>query len=101
MSRANANDVRYLPLLFVVLAIAVRLAPESIAGHAKTRRLKSVRYYWCCKRAISRTCVHFTNSSIPARRALLMAAAVQQESLDMVLTRLLVFLIMVAVFCTF
>jgi hypothetical protein len=90
MSDANANDVRFLPLLFVVLAIALRLAPESIGGDAKTRRLKSVQYYWYCKQVISRISVYFTNSLILARRALLIAAAVQQESLDMVLTRLLV-----------
>jgi hypothetical protein len=48
-SGANHNDVRFLPLLFVVLAIAVRLAPDRIAGDAKARRLTSVRYYWCCE----------------------------------------------------
>jgi hypothetical protein len=45
---ANPNDVRFLPLLFVVLAIAVRLAPEHIAGSAASRRLTSTRYYWSC-----------------------------------------------------
>jgi hypothetical protein len=44
----NPNDVRFLPLLFVVLAIAVRLAPEHIAGSAASRRLTSMRYYWSC-----------------------------------------------------
>lgn len=39
----------FLPLLFVVLAIAVRLAPEHIAGDTQTKRLRSVRYYWTCK----------------------------------------------------
>jgi hypothetical protein len=45
---ANPNDVRFLPLLFVVLSIAVRLAPEHVAGDARTRRLTSLRYYWSC-----------------------------------------------------
>lgn len=45
---ANPNDVRFLPLLFVVLSISVRLAPEHIAGDARTRRLTSLRYYWSC-----------------------------------------------------
>jgi hypothetical protein len=45
---ANPNDVRFLPLLFVVLSIAVRLAPDHIAGDARTRRLTSLRYYWSC-----------------------------------------------------
>jgi len=44
----NPNDVRFLPLLFVVLAIAVRLAPEHLAGDARSRRITSLRYYWSC-----------------------------------------------------
>ncbi|KAH0587632.1 hypothetical protein H2248_006401 [Termitomyces sp. 'cryptogamus'] len=67
----NPNDVRFLPLLFVVLAISVRLAPEHIAGDARNRRLTSLRYYWS------------------SRRSLLIAAAIQPDSLDIVLTRLL------------
>ncbi|KII95134.1 hypothetical protein PLICRDRAFT_33967 [Plicaturopsis crispa FD-325 SS-3] len=68
---ANPSDARFLPLLFVVLAIAVRLAPENIAGDARQRRLTSLRYYWS------------------SRRSLLIAAAIQPDSLDVVLTRLL------------
>ncbi|GLB33863.1 putative fungal specific transcription factor [Lyophyllum shimeji] len=67
----NPNDVRFLPLLFVVLAISARLAPEHIAGDARSRRLTSLRYYWS------------------SRRSLLIAAAIQPDSLDIVLTRLL------------
>ncbi|TFK43482.1 nuclear protein [Crucibulum laeve] len=67
----NPNDVRFLPLLFVVLAISVRLAPEHIAGDARNRRVTSLRYYWS------------------SRRSLLIAAAIQPDSLDIVLTRLL------------
>ncbi|EEB91009.1 hypothetical protein MPER_10706, partial [Moniliophthora perniciosa FA553] len=60
----NPNDIRFLPLLFVVLAIAVRLAPEEVAGDARSRRVTSLRYYWS-------------------------SAAIQPDSLDIVLTRLL------------
>ncbi|KAK7470590.1 hypothetical protein VKT23_002014 [Stygiomarasmius scandens] len=67
----NPNDVRFLPLLFVVLAISVRLAPEEVAGDARHRRVTSLRYYWS------------------SRRSLLIAAAIQPDSLDIVLTRLL------------
>ncbi|THV08496.1 hypothetical protein K435DRAFT_708323 [Dendrothele bispora CBS 962.96] len=67
----NPNDVRFLPLLFVVLAISVRLAPEEMAGDARHRRVTSLRYYWS------------------SRRSLLIAAAIQPDSLDIVLTRLL------------
>ncbi|KAF7292437.1 Zn(2)-C6 fungal-type domain-containing protein [Mycena chlorophos] len=64
-------DVSFLPLLFAVLAISVRLAPEDIAGDARTRRVTSLRYYWS------------------SRRSLLIAAVIQPDSLDIVLTRLL------------
>jgi len=49
----NLNDVRFLPLLFVVLAISVRLAPENLAGDARTRRITSLRYYWSCAFSLS------------------------------------------------
>ncbi|KAI6119296.1 fungal-specific transcription factor domain-containing protein [Pisolithus croceorrhizus] len=68
---ANTNDARFLPLLFVVLAISVRLAPEHLAGDIRTRRVTSLRYYWS------------------SRRSLLIAAAIQPDSLDIVLARLL------------
>ncbi|KAK0453774.1 fungal-specific transcription factor domain-containing protein [Armillaria borealis] len=71
ISATNPHDVRFLPLLFVVLAIAVRLAPEDVSGDARTRRVTSLRYYWS------------------SRRSLLIAAAIQPDSLDIVLTRLL------------
>lgn len=47
----DPNDVRFLPLLFVVLAIAVRDAPQSMAGDYRTRRLQSLRYYWSSRRS--------------------------------------------------
>ncbi|KAH8113278.1 fungal-specific transcription factor domain-containing protein [Phellopilus nigrolimitatus] len=68
---SNPSDIRFLPLLFVVLAISVRLSPEHIGGNARERKLKSMRFYWS------------------SRRALLIAAAIQPDSLEMVLTRLL------------
>ncbi|KAF9055342.1 hypothetical protein BDZ89DRAFT_1153117 [Hymenopellis radicata] len=71
ISATNPQDVSFLPLLFVVLAIAFRLAPEEIGGDARSRRVTSLRYYWS------------------SRRSLLIAAAIQPDSLDIVLTRLL------------
>lgn len=44
----NPNDVRFLPLLFVVLSISIKVAPEHIAGDKKTRNLTASRYYWSC-----------------------------------------------------
>ncbi|EJD00992.1 uncharacterized protein FOMMEDRAFT_169200 [Fomitiporia mediterranea MF3/22] len=68
---SNPNDIRFLPLLFIILAISVRLCPEDIGGNAHERRLKSSRFYWS------------------SRRALLVAAAIQPDSLEMVVFRLL------------
>ena len=48
LGATNLNDVRFLPLLFVVLAISVRLAPEHLTGDSCTRRITSLRYYWSC-----------------------------------------------------
>lgn len=67
----NVNDIRFLPLLFVVLAIAARLSPEHLGGDAHHRRVTSLHYYWS------------------SRRSLLIAAAIQNDSLDIVLARLL------------
>lgn len=67
----NPNNLRFLPLLFVVLAISVRLAPEHIGGDEHTRKLTSTRYYWS------------------SRRALIIAAAIAPDCFEMVLTRML------------
>jgi hypothetical protein len=47
----DPSNVRALPLVFIVLAMAVRLAPEEWAGDEQTRKLSSLRMYWSCKRA--------------------------------------------------
>lgn len=47
--RIQAEDVRFLPLLFVVLAIAARLAPDQLIGNEHHRRITSLRYYWSCE----------------------------------------------------
>lgn len=43
------GNVRSLPLIFIVLAISVRMAPEEWAGNDRTRKLSSLRMYWCCE----------------------------------------------------
>ncbi|CAD6584262.1 MAG: hypothetical protein TREMPRED_003783, partial [Tremellales sp. Tagirdzhanova-0007] len=67
----DPGNVRALPLIFIVLALAVRLAPEEWAGDEPTRKLSSLRMYWS------------------SRRSILIATAVQSESLELVVTRLL------------
>lgn len=69
--RVQASDIRFLPLLFVVLATSVRLAPEKLAGDARERKLTSLRYYWS------------------ARRSMLIAAAVQTDCVELVLAQIL------------
>lgn len=41
--------MRALPLVFIVLAMAVRLAPDHWAGDDQTRRISSLRMYWSCQ----------------------------------------------------
>lgn len=45
----DPSNVRALPLVFIVLALAVRQAPEKWAGNEQTRRLSSLRMYWSCE----------------------------------------------------
>lgn len=42
-------NVRALPLVFIVLAMAVRLAPDHWAGDDQTRKISSLRMYWSCE----------------------------------------------------
>lgn len=43
------SNVRALPLVFIVLALSVRLAPKEWAGDEQTRKLSSLRMYWSCE----------------------------------------------------
>lgn len=43
------HNVRSLPLIFIVLATSVRLAPPEWAGDDQIRKLTSLRMYWCCE----------------------------------------------------
>jgi hypothetical protein len=91
--RIQAEDVRFLPLLFVVLAIAARLAPDQLLGNEHHRRITSLRYYWSCKSCDFPTPpvrIASHAHTLPARRSLLIAAAIQTDSLELVLARLLV-----------
>nr|XP_031857365.1 uncharacterized protein CI109_007229 [Kwoniella shandongensis]KAA5524437.1 hypothetical protein CI109_007229 [Kwoniella shandongensis] len=75
----DPSNVRALPLVFIVLALAVRQAPDEWAGDEQTRKLSSLRMYWS------------------SRRSILIATAVQSESLELVVSRLLsaVYLVLV------
>lgn len=44
----DPSNVRALPLVFIVLAMGVRLATEEWAGDDQTRKLSSLRMYWSC-----------------------------------------------------
>ena len=88
--RIQAEDVRFLPLLFVVLAIAARLAPDQLLGNEHHRRITSLRYYWSCESCDTHPPARTTSHAHTARRSLLIAAAIQTDSLELVLARLLV-----------
>ena len=90
---SNPKDVRFLPLFFVVLAISVRLSPEHIGGNSQERKIRSMRFYWSCEHKLKH--VFIVTHCMPARRALLISAAIQPDSLEMVLTRLMVNLIII------
>lgn len=45
----DPSNVRALPQVFIVLALAVRLAPAEWAGDDQTRKLSSLRLYWSCE----------------------------------------------------
>ncbi|KAK4688108.1 hypothetical protein P7C73_g1993, partial [Tremellales sp. Uapishka_1] len=70
-NNVDPSNVRALPLIFIVLATAIRLAPTELAGDENTRKLSSLRMYWS------------------SRRSVLIATAIQSESLELVVSRLL------------
>jgi len=43
------HNVRSLPLIFIVLATSVRLAPSEWAGDDSQRKMTSLKMYWGCK----------------------------------------------------
>ncbi|EIW69211.1 hypothetical protein TREMEDRAFT_31258 [Tremella mesenterica DSM 1558] len=62
----DPSHCRVLPLLFIVLAVGVRLAPEPWAGSEDHKKLSSLRMYWS------------------SRRSMLLATAIEPESLELV-----------------
>ncbi|OSD04240.1 hypothetical protein PYCCODRAFT_1387107 [Trametes coccinea BRFM310] len=68
---ANPHNLRFLPLLFVVLAISIRVAPERIGGSEQNKKTAGSRFYWC------------------SRRALLIIAAIHPDCFEIVLIRML------------
>ncbi|KAH9943451.1 uncharacterized protein BXZ73DRAFT_40632 [Epithele typhae] len=68
---SKPSNIRFLPLLFVVLATAVRSAPSRPGTTEASRKTTASRYYWCC------------------RRAMLIVACVQPDCFEIVLTRML------------
>ena len=47
--RVHPLDIRFLPLLFIVLATAARLAPVHLINDDRQRKMAGLRYYWSCK----------------------------------------------------
>ncbi|WRT64595.1 uncharacterized protein IL334_001528 [Kwoniella shivajii] len=68
--KSTASAVLALPLVFIVLALSTRVAPDEIVGNDHEKRLTSLRYYWNSKTAIN------------------IASAVKAENLHLVETRI-------------
>jgi len=79
----NPHDICFLPL-FVVLAILACLSPKHIGGDAHMQRITSLRYYWSCQYLFLVISDLLKRKS--ARQSLLIAAAIQLDSLKIVLT---------------
>lgn len=45
----DSATVLALPLVFIALAISIRIAPESWGGSEASRKSKSLKLYWNCK----------------------------------------------------
>lgn len=52
-SSITAQAVLALPLVFIVLAMAIRVAPEQWVGGEEVKRSTSLRMYWNCEFSIS------------------------------------------------
>lgn len=59
----DPSNVRALPLVFIVLALSVRLAPEEWAGDEQTRKLSSLRMYWSCELSIALSVIAYLQFS--------------------------------------
>ena len=46
--RVHPIDLRILPLLYIILAISARLAPDQLVNDDPQRKVTSMRYYWSC-----------------------------------------------------
>ena len=66
------------------------MVPDTVGGTEQTRKTAGSRYYWCCTFALLVGLGPLKLTSNPARRALLIVAAIQPDCFEMVLTRMLV-----------
>ena len=83
----DSVTVLALPLLFIALAIAMRIAPESWAGSEATRKTQSLKLYWNCG---SSCYTGRQEADSSAKSAIIIASAVKTEHLQLVETHILV-----------
>jgi hypothetical protein len=92
----DSVTVLALPLVFIALAIAMRIAPESWAGTEATKKTQSLKLYWNCEYRL-RSSEQIADDS--AKTAIIIASAVKTEHLQLVETHILVSNILVDLKC--
>lgn len=90
MDGNSPSAVLALPLVFIVLAISARIAPEAVIDTEERKRALSLRMYWSCK-YLYRSCgILLTFRGQTAKSAAIIASAVKAENIQLVETRICV-----------
>lgn len=86
--KIDSVTILALPLVFIALAISMRIAPESWAGSEATKKTQSLKLYWNCEYLSG--IVKGINADLVAKSAIIIASAVKTEHLQLVETHILV-----------
>jgi len=86
----DSESVLAMPLFFIVMAIAIRVAPDEWDYTEEQKRSNSLRMYWSCtffSHLPTRSAIDELGA---AKTAIIMASAVQAENVQLVETHILV-----------
>lgn len=86
----NSSAILALPLVFIVLAISARIAPEAVIDTEEKKRALSLHMYWSCKYLYHSCGTSLTFLGQTAKSAAVIAAAVKAENIQLVETRICV-----------
>lgn len=90
MDGNSPSAVLALPLVFIVLAISARIAPEAVIDTEERKRALSLRMYWSCKYLYCSCGILLTFRGQTAKSAAIIASAVKAENIQLVETRICV-----------